>query len=129
MKNYQSKILSVQANASGKEKGRGVRFLYSPVSRILTIHYLHLIPYPNLDTHPVNAAPTGEAGKLKPVFLARSLSLMKQLRPDNSNSEIENGLVFRQQPNNKKLVFESGTTDTFFYRRKSPLDLEEDFLH
>jgi hypothetical protein len=95
MKNYQSKILSFQANTSGKEKGRGVRFLYSPVSRILTIHYLHLIPYPNFDVHPVNPAPTGETGELKPVFLARSLSLMKQLRPDNSNSEIENGLVFR----------------------------------
>ena len=56
MRNYQSKILSVQANTGGKEKGRGVRFLYSPVSRILTIHYLHLIPYHNFDVHPGNTA-------------------------------------------------------------------------
>jgi hypothetical protein len=54
---------------------------------------------------------------------------MKQLRPDYSNIEIENGLVMRQQPNNKKLVFESGTTDTFFYHRKSPLDIDEEFMH
>jgi hypothetical protein len=56
MRNYQSKILSVQANTGGKEKGRGVRFLYSPMSRILTIHYLHLIPYHNSDVHPGNTS-------------------------------------------------------------------------
>ncbi len=53
MRNYQSKILSLQTNTGGKEKGRGVRFLYSPVSRILTIHYLHLIPYQNSDVPPL----------------------------------------------------------------------------
>ena len=55
--------------------------------------------------------------------------MMMRLRPDHSNLEIENGLVFCQQPNTKKLVFESGTTDTFFFRRKSPLDLNEEFLN
>jgi hypothetical protein len=129
MKNYQSKMLSAQSGTSGKEKGRGIRFLYSPVSRILTIHYLHLLPYHSSEVNPVSTALSGEIVELKPVFLARSLSIMKQLRPDHSDVEIENGLVFRQQPNNKKLVFESGTTDTFFYKRKSPLDLNEEFLH
>ena len=103
--------------------------MYSQTSRILSIHYFNLQPYLNSEVHSINVSQHGNLGELKPVFLARSLTIMKSLRPDFVDSEIENGLIFRQQQNNKKLVFESGTTDTFFYRRKSPLNLDEEFLH
>lgn len=45
MKSYASKVLSSQQSTVFKEKGKGVRFLYSPTSRILSIHYFNLLPY------------------------------------------------------------------------------------
>lgn len=54
MKSYSSKVLSSQQSTVLKEKGKGVRFLYSPTSRILSIHYFNLLPYMNSEVHLVN---------------------------------------------------------------------------
>ena len=36
---------------------------------------------------------------------------MKELRKDFEDYEIQNGLIFRQISNNKKLIYQPGTTD------------------
>ena len=96
MKSFATKILSsLQQNTAPKDKGKGVRFLYSQTSRILSIHYFNLQPYLNSEVHSINVSQHGNLGELKPVFLARSLTIMKSLRPDFVDSEIENGLIFR----------------------------------
>jgi hypothetical protein len=41
IRNFQSTMLNTQTNTNG----RGVRFLYSPTSRILSIHYFNLLPF------------------------------------------------------------------------------------
>lgn len=70
-----------------------------------------------------------------PVYLNRNKRLMKRIRKDlelneskNDQLTMSNGLVMRQVPHIKKLYFEPETSDFMVYRRKTKLDLEEEFL-
>ena len=54
--------------------------------------------------------------------------LRKELEVDSNAVMYSNGLVMRQVPHIKKLCFEPETSDFMVYRRKTKLDLEEDFL-
>lgn len=53
---------------------------------------------------------------------------MKTMREDYSQFEIENGLIMRQLPHTKKLVYSEGTEDLMYYHRKTPLQLDDEFL-
>ena len=66
------------------------------------------------------------------MCLNRNKRLMKRIRKDLDVDEealtVSNGLVMRQVPHIKKLYFEPETSDCMVYRRKTKLDLEEEFL-
>lgn len=55
---------------------------------------------------------------------------MKRIRKDLEPDEltVNNGLVMRQVPHIKKLYFEPETSDFMVYRRKTKLNLEQEFL-
>jgi hypothetical protein len=57
---------------------------------------------------------------------------MKRVRKDLESKtdqlSVNNGLVMRQVPHIKKLYFEPDTADFMVYRRKTKLDLEDEFL-
>ena len=51
---------------------------------------------------------------------------MQSLR-DDGEFEIARGLQFRQQNDTSKLVFKEGTEDVIFFKRKTPLSVDEAF--
>jgi hypothetical protein len=65
-----------------------------------------------------------------PVYLNRNKRIMKAIRKDAEDATLtsSNGLVLRQVPHIKKLFFEPDTSDFLVYKRKTQLNLEEDFL-
>lgn len=76
MKSFHSKLTSLPNFA-----GQIVRLLYSPYSRILSVHLVNLSPY-----HSYKAAPSSAPEDLGPpqaVFLQRGLDLMKGVREDH----------------------------------------------
>lgn len=53
----------------------------------------------------------------------------KDLEQDMKNDvSFENGLIIRQVPHIKKMQFEPNTGDFMVYKRKTELNLEEEFL-
>jgi hypothetical protein len=77
------------------------------------------------------------AKRLKwPVYLNRNKRVMKQARkhPEMTGSAkegellFENGLIARQLPRIRKVQFEPNTTDVLVYKRKSQLNVEDEFL-
>jgi hypothetical protein len=56
----------------------------------------------------------------------RDLERMKKIR-HGENFQIENGLVMRQLPFSKKILYEEGTEDVLIYRRrKTNLEVDEE---
>ena len=51
---------------------------------------------------------------------------MKKIR-DPADFEVENGLQMWQLPH-RKLVYKEGTEDIFHYRRKTGLNIDQEFL-
>ena len=87
----------------------------------------------SLFVHEQPTTETDDDAQLRfPVYLNRNKRLMKKVRKDleidTDAFSYSNGLVMRQVPHIKKLCFEPETSDYMVYRRKTKLDLEEDFL-
>jgi len=52
---------------------------------------------------------------------------MAKIRAPHDESQIENGLIVRKLPSTQKLYFQEGTQDIFEFKRKSPLQIDDEF--